>query len=345
MEHSKKCLVLFAALNLGLAACAQRGTPIVAPPAPVLLDHPTGELPAKISQTGLFLDPACEIPSERVIPYNLRYALYSDDNDKSRYLFLPPGSKIDNSEAQQWQFPEGALLFKTFYLTAKGGRNLPWRKIETRVLQRRRAGWQAGTYQWNANGSEAFLTDGNDVQFPFMLPLGNYVYTLPGQLACRACHQPQPNFVIGFEMIRLSKWQGASGKWQLEELKDKNIFLYPEKIAPVEIPGTDLEKEALGYLHGNCAHCHNPASPIFFSTNLDLRYARAKHSTINAVPQKFAGSDSSSLRIKPGYPQQSLLFQLMAHTFSDTSIIMPPLGTSMIDTAGLELVRKWIEAL
>jgi hypothetical protein len=291
----------------------------------------------------LFLDPTRELLSERVIPYHIRYALYSDDNDKSRYLFLPPGGKIDNSDPQQWQFPEGALLFKTFYLTTMGGRNSSQRKIETRVLQRRREGWQVGTYQWNAEGSEAFLTDGNDVRFPFAQPLGNYVYTIPGQISCRACHQPQPNFVIGFELIRLSGVPGANGKGQLEELLERDIFLQPEKIAAAEIP--DAEKEALGYLHGNCAHCHNPASPIFFSTNLDLRYWRARETTINVIPQKFASSDSSVVRIKPGDPEKSLLYQLLAHTFPDTTIFMPPLGTSMIDTVGLQLVKNWIEGL
>ncbi len=332
-------------LSLYFAACAQRGTPLEAPPEPNLLDNPTGALPGKISQTGVFLDPLQDIPSDRVLPYDIRYRLYSDDNDKRRYLFLPPGSKIDNSDPQQWQFPEGALLVKTFYLTTMGGRPLSPRKIETRVLQRRREGWNVGTYQWNATGSEAFLTDGNDITLPFALPLGNYVYTIPGQFSCRACHQPQPNFVIGFEAIRLSGVPAAGNRQQLAALLDKNIFLHPEKVLPAEIPGSDLEKEALGYLHGNCAHCHNPASPIFFSTNLDLRYEKAKASTVNVVPQKFAGSDSSILRLKPGHPDQSLLFQLMAHTFPDTTIFMPPLGTSRIDTAGLKLVWRWIKSL
>ena len=332
-------------IALVLAACAQRGTPVEAPPESVLLDHPTGELPAQFSQTGLYLDLRRNVPSARAIPYHIRYPLYSDDNDKSRYLFLPPGSKIDNSDPQQWRFPVGTLLFKTFYLTASGGRNLPLRKIETRVLQHRHQGWQVGVYQWNAEGSEAYLSDGNDISFPFALPLGNYVYTIPGQLACRACHQPQPNFVIGFEAIRLSEAPAASPQQQLNALREKGIFLYPERVLPAEIPGSETEKEALGYLHGNCAHCHNPASPVFFTTNLDLRHGHARESTINVAPQKFAGGDSSILRVKPGHPELSLLFQLMAHTFPDTTMFMPPLGISLVDTAGLRLIKKWIEML
>ncbi|MGH7494183.1 MAG: hypothetical protein ACREOO_17550 [bacterium] len=333
------------ALSFYFVACAQRGTPIEAPPEPTLLDNPAGTLPAKISQIGLFFDPVREIPSGRVIPYHVRYGLYSDDNDKSRYLFLPPGGRIDNSDPQQWQFPEGTLLFKTFYLTSMGGRNSSRRRIETRVLQRRAVGWQVGTYQWNADGSEAFLTDGNDIRFPFALPFGNYVYTIPGKLSCLVCHQPQPNFVIGLEVIRMSGLHDASGKLQMAEWVERNLFLYPEKIEPLEIPGPELEREALGYLHGNCAHCHNPGSPIFFSNNLDLRYWRAKETTINVMPQKFASSDSSIVRIKPGDPDKSLLVQLFAHTFPDTTIFMPPLGTSMIDTVGLQLIKSWIAGL
>lgn len=337
--------VLIFVLLLMLSACAQRGTPIAPVPEETLLDHPTAPLPEKISQTGLYRDPVQEIPSDRVVAYEVRYALYSDDNDKSRYIFLPPGSKIANHDAQQWQFPEGTLFFKTFYLTALGNRATPKRKIETRVLQRRREGWQVGVYQWNAAGEEAFLTNGSEIRLPFQLPLGNYVYTIPSRLMCLACHQPQKDFVIGFEMIQLSGVLDENGGEQLRRLADRNIFTQPITDTKIEIPGPELEREAIGYLHGNCANCHNPHSPVFSTTGLDLRYSWLKESTINVRPEKFATNDSSQVRIKPGAPGESLLFQLLARTFEDGEQFMPPLGTSRADTVGVDLVRRWILSL
>ncbi|MDZ7267182.1 MAG: hypothetical protein ONB48_07615 [candidate division KSB1 bacterium] len=332
-------------LSALLAGCAQRGTPIAPAPETTLLDNPTAALPGKISQTGLYHDPLAETPDPRLIPYTVRYALYSDDNDKSRYLFLPPGGKIDNRDPQQWFFPEGTLFFKTFYLTTMGNHSLTRRKIETRVLQRRRDGWQVGVYQWNSAGDEAFLTDGNDIRFRFRLPLGDYVYTIPGRLSCLACHQPQKDFVIGFEAIRLSGVVTADGEDQLRALAARNIFLQPAATAPVEIPGPPLEAAAIGYLHGNCANCHNPHSPVFFTTGLDLRYTHLKQSTINVRPQKYASDDTALVRIKPGRPGQSLLFQLLARTLPDSTQFMPPIGTSRVDSAGVALIRRWILSL
>lgn len=333
------------ALVLLLSACAQRGTPIAPEPEETLLDHPTSALPEKFSQTGLYRDPVQEIPSDRVMAYDVRYALYSDDNDKSRYLFLPPGSKIANHDAQQWEFPEGTLFFKTFYLTAMGNRAAPRRKIETRVLQRRGNGWQVGVYQWNTAGDEAFLTNGSEIRLPFQLPLGNYVYTIPSRLMCLACHQPQKDFVIGFEMIRLSGVLDENGGEQLRRLANCDIFTQPITDTKIEIPGPALEREAIGYLHGNCANCHNPHSPVFNTTALDLRFTWLKENTVNVRPEKFATNDSTQVRIKPGAPEESLLFQLLARTFEDGTQFMPPLGTSRTDTVGIDLVRRWILSL
>ena len=327
------------------SACAQRGTPIAPEPEETLLDHPTSALPEKFSQTGLYIDAVNEIPRDRVMAYEVRYALYSDDNDKSRFIFLPSGSKIANHNPQEWEFPEGTLFFKTFYLTAMGNRAAPKRKIETRVLQRRREGWQVGVYQWNPAGDEAFLTNGSEIRLPFQLPLGNYVYTIPSRLMCLACHQPQKNFVIGFEMIRLSRVLDQNGGEQLRRLANRDIFTQAIADTKIEIPGPEVEREAIGYLHGNCANCHNPHSPVFSTTALDLRYTWLKENTINVRPEKFATNDSTQVRIKPGAPEESLLFQLLARTFEDGTQFMPPLGTSRTDTVGIDLVRRWILSL
>lgn len=338
-------LIALLSLSVLLAGCAQRGTPIAPEPEVTLLDNPTAALPEKISQTGLYDDPLAETPDRRIIPYTVRYALYSDDNDKSRFLFLPPGSKIDNHDPQHWVYPEGTLFFKTFYLTAMGNHGLPLRKIETRVLQRRSTGWHVGVYQWNSAGEEAFLTDGSEIRFSFSLPLGSYVYTIPSRLNCLACHQPQKDFIIGFEAIRLSGVAATNGEDQLRVLAARNIFAQPPADSPVDIPGPPLEAAAIGYLHGNCANCHNPHSPVYSTTGLDLRYAYLKQSTINVRPEKYASGDTALVRIKPGRPEASLLFQLLARTLPDSTQFMPPIGTSRVDTAGVELIRRWISSL
>lgn len=348
MKSNFHIFVSLPALLLGLVAlwtCAQRGTPVTAPLPPTLLDNPTAELPGRLSEVGLFENMATETPSSRVIPYEIRYALFSDYNDKARYLFIPNGQQIDNRDPREWRFPVGTILFKTFYLTTLGNSNSPRKKIETRILQQRQSGWHVATYQWNAEGTEAFLTDGTDIRIPFALPHGNYTYTIPGKLACLACHQSQKNFVIGFEQIRLGTAASGTPDDQLRILREQGRFAVPPDENFSNIAGPPLEQAALGYLHGNCANCHNPTSPIYSTTALDMRYWQIKNNTINVLPVKFASGDSTQFRIAPGNPKTSLLYQLMARTIADSTQFMPPLGTTMVDTLGLALVRDWILSL
>ena len=348
MNSSINKLFLLPALLVCLLAlwtCAQRGTPVTAPPPPTLLDNPIAELPGRLSDIGLFEKMATETLSPRVIPYEIRYALFSDYNDKARYVFIPDGQQIDNRDPREWRFPVGTIFFKTFYLTTLGNANSPRKKIETRILQQRENGWHVATYQWNAESTEAYITDGTEIRIPFSLPRGNYTYTIPGKLACLACHQSQKNFVIGFEQIRLKTAVGGAPGDQLQILREKDLFAVPPDESFNNIEGPPFEQDAIGYLHGNCANCHNPTSPVYSTTALDLRYWQLKSNTINILPVKFTNGDSTQFRVKPGSPETSILYQLMARTITDSTQFMPPLGTTMIDTNGLALVRDWILSL
>ena len=78
---------------------------------------------------------------------------------------------------------------------------------------------------------------------------------------------------------------------------------------------------------------------------MDLRYttALAATNTCNATPRLGdLGIGSSARLISPGHPADSILVDRMNRRDAHA---MPPVGSTRIDEAGVELLRQWIAAL
>ena len=56
----------------------------------------------------------CTELAEGVRPFHPRYPLWSDDADKERFIYLPPGTQIDTTLPDRWEFPMGTRLYKPF---------------------------------------------------------------------------------------------------------------------------------------------------------------------------------------------------------------------------------------
>jgi len=67
--------------------------------------------------------------------------------------------KIDFTEKNGWNFPEGTVLVKTFLLDLEEKNPASRRRLETRLLTKQ---WPVGgyTYRWNDEQTEAFLVEG-----------------------------------------------------------------------------------------------------------------------------------------------------------------------------------------
>lgn len=60
--------------------------------------------PATLAGTGLFADAAAG-----VFPFEPQYPLWTDGARKRRWIALPPGTAIDASDVDHWQFPVGTI--------------------------------------------------------------------------------------------------------------------------------------------------------------------------------------------------------------------------------------------
>lgn len=293
------------------------------------------EPPATLRQTG-FLDAA----SQR-LGFAPRYPLWSDGADKQRWLHLPPGSFIDASDADAWVFPVGTKLWKQF---SRAGR-----PVETRLIERRADGWLYATYLWRADGSDADLAPVRGIAaLPVPAAPGGR-YAVPGRADCLACHGGATVPVLGLSALQLAPAE-------LRALVERGLVRgLPQRLldAPVRIAARSaIEDAALGYLHGNCSHCHHP-NPGRVPVQLDLmqraadpaRSAAEVLRSLTESPSRWQPRDETpnARAVVPGDAPSSVLLQRMRARDGRTQ--MPPLGTDHPDRDALELIARWIHDL
>jgi hypothetical protein len=126
---------------------------------------------------------------------------------------------------------------------------------------------------------------------------------------------------------------------------DKPLPAPPEQLLaipnPLGMKGT-LEDRARAYLHANCSFCHRPMGNG--GGNMDFRFTTpfGNAQACNGAPQAGDLGIAGAMVIVPGDPAKSLVVQRMQRTNADR---MPPLGTSVVDTAGAAVVQSWVQGL
>jgi uncharacterized repeat protein (TIGR03806 family) len=321
--------------------------------------------PARLSETGLFRSVADARPDPALIPYSVNAPLWSDGALKDRWIALPGESQIEFTEKHGWNFPEGAVLVKTFSLELEAGKPATRRRVETRLLTRQQGEWQGYSYQWNAEQTDATLVASAGMDRSFTIhdsqPSDHrreQVWHYPSRAECMVCHSRAVNFVLGLNTWQMNKEHdyGAARDNQLRALDHIGVFhaakprasalarrpdQYPHLVDPFD-GKQDLEARVRSYLHVNCASCHTYAGGGNARLELIFDVELAKTSLIDAVPQHQTFGVVDARIIAPGSPDRSILYARVNRRGSGQ---MPPLATSMIDAQAVELLRTWIEQL
>lgn len=297
-----------------------------------------GPLPDTLAELGLFPDlEALEEPHVDAISFRPAHRLWTNGASKQRLLFLPPGTSVDTS-AVPWRFPRGAVLAKTFFYPGRHDRPTP---VETRILRHGAAGWDYAVYLWNEEATDAALLDGA-APVPVAVTIGEerFEHVVPSTLQCRSCHESAPGMVLGFDELRLAEPREPGEVTQLERFyEDGWLGALPEQPARI-IAEDEATRSVLGYLEGNCTHCHNggdgPASAF------DLRHPVALEHLVDVpTTSELVGG----WRVRSGAPEESGLFLALSRAEVTTAQPMPPLGVERVDEAAVELFRAWITGL
>lgn len=319
---------------------------------------PGDEDPADLACTGLYADATSLALAEGVRAYRPAFELWSDGADKARWIYLPPGSRIDASRMNDWVFPVGTRLWKEFRLPSTGADGKA-RRIETRLLWKQAEDrWMRAVYAWSEDGARAAQVKEGVAQVA-----GTDGYAIPAQTDCVRCHGGRVDEVLGFEAIQLATPE-ASGLTYAElsrlGLLDTGTSAAPAASA-LQVPGSDVERRALGWLHANCGvSCHHPRG---FAAHFEMRLevgadgkvgdvaASRVYATAINKPSKLrptsAPAQLAMYRIRPGDPERSTLFYSIARRDPPGAPPeqMPPLATRRVDEAGVAAVRAWIGAM
>jgi hypothetical protein len=314
--------------------------------------------PAMLSQTGLFKSVAADGGLELadgVQPYAPGYVLWADGATKQRWIYLPPGQKIDTTDIDHWKFPVGTKLFKEFDDQTSGQR------LETRMV------WHYGadqtdyvfvTYWWKPGmTTDAPMADPNNGE----QMVNGTMHNIPAVGDCIACHASIVDNVLGFGAIQMAA-PAATGltvtKLVAQGLLTKNPTV------SLAIPGTPAQQAALGYLHANCSHCHNPdpgneeaeqdPDPTKW---LNFRIAAGTLTVEDTNTYKTAVNqpttdltDLYAYRIFGGSTAKSAVWNAMDQRFAtnpnvDSRLPMPPIASNAVDDAGVTTIGAWINTL
>jgi hypothetical protein len=347
-----------AALGLAivLPACGGGGGPTT---PPTTTPPTTGEL---LSTTGLYTNIATKQVDPRNRPWVPQYVLWSDGGAKERWIFLPPGARIDTSDMDRWVFPVGTKIFKEFVFQG--------RRVETRIIEKVGSApnldsWTFKAYQWRPDESDAVRVSDAGVTNAAPTGLGTQ-HDIPSLANCRSCHNRGGDAVLGFEALQLSDDLDplaiAAGRPEGPDLtvgdlvREGLLTRGPDDDLRIH-SSTPAGRWAMGFLHGNCGNCHNPASGSSGgSTGMDLRHRAsvtreadepAFRTTVNQLNIVYQVEGTvlgiNSFRILGGQPDRSAVVTRMRAR--GTSHAMPPIASKVADNDALGLVIDWVNRL
>jgi uncharacterized repeat protein (TIGR03806 family) len=337
--------------------------------------HAADSPPALLSEWGVLLASKKRLQlNDGVTPYELNTPLFSDYALKLRTVWMPEGKRAQYDDGQEFDFPHGTIISKTFYYRKAGdwsvdnfrvdvGEAAPARAdaavdldqyvlIETRLLVRYADGWRGYPYVWNAAQSDATLEIAGDVraiELAGATASQHINYVVPDANQCSGCHTPNHSAAelrpIGPKAWQLNRgyaWWGDSTS-QIEHWLSSGLLHAAPAMAEAEF--TTLEQRSRAYLDVNCAHCHNPQGAADTSAlHLNIDAPLGRNLGVCKTPVAVGrGSGDRPYDIYPGRPEDSILVYRMQHT--DPAIAMPELGRSAVHAEGVALISDWIAAM
>lgn len=294
----------------------------------------------RLSQTGLYADLGARSLAPGVRGFEPSFKLWSDGADKARWIALPEGATIDTTDMSRWSFPVGTRLWKEFSLDGTS--------LETRLIERYGSGpsdYWMGAFVWEADGSDAVLSEAGADNV-----LGTE-HDAPARERCPACHNGEPGRVLGFSALQLARSPAAL---DLAALADEGWLSQPPADGSAFSIADDADgAAALGYLHANCGSCHNPRGAAWPDTQMLLRLdiesdavqsAPVIDSLVGQRLQYYRDQGGAiTQRVVPGQPASSGLVARMQVRGPKEQ--MPPLATEQVDSAGVDIVSRWIASL
>jgi putative heme-binding domain-containing protein len=318
-----------------------------------LLPNETGgssvAFPKKLSETGLFSDTRLQTPSPGVLAYRIQAEMWQDHATSERWVAVPGTNVIWNGA-----FPLNTVFAKTYSMEMEAGKVSSRRKLETQLLHQSPEGWQAYSYRWNPEQTDAELVPlagaSENIRIEDAGAPGGYRdqnWRFASRAECLRCHNPWSGNVLGFNIEQLqSRGKPSSGDFQ--SLLNGGVVAY-EKLpdSPTAWPNPygneeTLEERSRVWLHVNCAHCHRwgAGGGVVSYFNHDGKLTDLR--LIDFKPMRGGFGLEDPKVIVPGHPERSVLWYRIN---TEGQGHMPHMGSRLVDQAGSRLLAEWIESM
>ncbi len=356
-----------------------------------LLDHDDGSIftlavndiptedrkfPQRLSESGLFASVPGHQVAHGVLPFSVNAEQWSDGAFAERFVAIPgnepirvaprprsiPGSMFSRST----EFPLNSVLMKTLSFDFVRGDPKSRRRIETQILHFDGREWQAYTYEWNDEQTDAVLVDRGGKNRTLNIrdneqTQSPVTWRFSARAECIRCHNPWSEYTLAFNVAQLNRPHDFGGTTDNQIRTYRHIGLMAEVSDQGTNPGTQMraieslprlappfdERESLtararSYLHANCGHCHRNngggSSYIFLQHDLSLKDTKA----IGTRPTQGTFGIHEAQVLAPGDPFRSILYFRLAKVGPGH---MPHLGARQVDERGLKLIHDWIREL
>ena len=324
----------------------------IAEESPVVMD--LDRVPyATLSEYNLFQLPLKnQEPVYGVIPYAPINTLFTDYAQKKRFVWMPDGTKaIYVSDAEPFEFPEGAILVKSFYYDNAAPENAT-QILETRLMIRKNGQWIFANYIWNESQTEAVLDlAGRNVPVSWTQngTTMSADYRIPSESECLTCHKleetpvligPKPRnlnsdfvYTDGI-MNQIQKWTNA-GYLEARSLP-QDIVAIPSW----QNTALPQEERVRAYMDMNCAHCHKELAHCSYRP---VRFAWEESgidSNLGLCETATEPLDGYEYVVQPGNHQRSGLYYRI--TTDDVAYRMPFLGRTIVHEEAADLIENWI---
>jgi len=317
----------------------------------------TPTFPQKLSATGLFVDVKALVPHPALLPFTVQEPFWSDGAIKQRWIALPENGKVRFDPEGSWGFPEGTVLVKHFELPTVVGDPRTAVRLETRVLVWEKAGFGGYVYRWNEQGTDAdLLLAGGTRELTITDPSAvggkrKQVWTFPSRPLCFVCHQAGTES-LGVRTLQLNHRTYYRTPYLVADQLDvwHRLGIFNTQIRSPHVYGAlhpsgrldaSLDLRARSYLAANCSYCHRPGGLQPGAIDMRFQMPLANTNLVDMTPIDDLGIPGARL-IKPGNKEASIVWQRMSRSGDDR---MPPLGSSLIDKAGVKLIGDWIDSL
>ncbi|MEL6926766.1 MAG: hypothetical protein AAFO94_22185, partial [Bacteroidota bacterium] len=264
----------------------------------------------------------------------LSSVLFTDYAHKQRLVKIPEGTQMTRRSDGSIDYPNGTILTKTFfYYHDERDKSLGRRIIETRLVIKEADTWNAATYLWDEAQRNATLKlDGLDTPVDWVDANGSRLstmYHVPTENECMTCHQSNSSMSpLGPTLRNLNRDVERDGNQvnQITHLQSLGLInSFPVGSLPTMVNYKDvsvsLSQRGRAYLAMNCAHCHSPnAWDSATEREFDFRYTTP--------------FDETGIR----YETEDIQRAVMGGE-------MPFIGTTLLDTEGVNLLTEYLESL